>query len=75
MEEIPTDAEIADAVVKLMKLAQTALDAGRIDDASRLLRLAAAAAENNVLMQKIRATASDTALTRLAADPELPEKN
>lgn len=72
MDESSTNAEISDAILKLMKLAQTALDAGRIDEASRLLRLAASAAENNVLMQKIRATAPDTALVSLA--DEIPSK-
>jgi hypothetical protein len=56
-----------------MKLAKTALDAGRIEDASRLLRLAAAAAENNALLQKVRA-ASDAALTHMAADPALSDQ-
>jgi hypothetical protein len=74
MDETSTNAEISDAILKLMKLAQTALDAGRIDEASRLLRLAASAAENNVLMQKIRATAPDTALVSLAGEiPSKPE--
>jgi hypothetical protein len=74
MEESPTDAEIADAIVKLMKLAKTALDAGRIEDASSLLRLAAAASENNALLQKIR-TSPDTALTRMAADPTICDQD
>jgi hypothetical protein len=73
MEEISTKEQMAEAVTKLMRLAQTALDAGRIDDASRLLRLAAAASENHALLQKIRG-APDAALTGMAADPTLTDE-
>ena len=44
MDKISAE-QMGEAVIKLMRLAQTALDAGRIADASRLLRLAAAASE------------------------------
>jgi hypothetical protein len=66
MEEIPANEQMGDAVIKLMKLARAALDAGRIADASRLLRLAAAASENQALMEKVR-NAPDTVLTGTAS--------
>lgn len=63
-------AQMGEAVIKLMRLAQTALDAGRIEDASRLLRLAAAASENHALVEKIRGS-SDAGLAGMAADATL----
>jgi hypothetical protein len=71
MDKISAE-QMGEAVIKLMRLAQTALDAGRIADASRLLRLAAAASENHALIQKIR-DSSDATLAGMAADEGLPK--
>lgn len=45
--------QLEEAVLKLMNLARAALDQGDIDMASRLLRLAALASEDRVVLQQL----------------------
>ena len=59
--------QLEDAVMKLMNLARAALDAGDIDTASRLLRLAAAASENRDVLEQV-AGLPDALLVRMMAD-------
>jgi hypothetical protein len=73
MEAISAKEEMGEAVIKLMRLAQAALDARRIEDAGRLLRLAAAASENHALIQKILG-ASDAALAGMADEALAKDK-
>lgn len=59
--------QLEDAVMKLMNLARAALDAGDIDTASRLLRLAAAASENRDVLEQVVGL-PDALLVRMTAD-------
>jgi hypothetical protein len=53
LEQSPMTEQLEGAVLKLMNLARAALDAGDIDMASRLLRLAALASENPDVLQQV----------------------
>ncbi|HEY4274737.1 MAG TPA: hypothetical protein VGM68_04580 [Rhizomicrobium sp.] len=72
MKEFSTAEQTKDAILKLMRLANTALHAGRIEEASRLLRLAAIASENETVMRQIGA-APDETLTQIVVAQTPPE--